>query len=112
MPVLKEDFMRWCDKCNKTGKITVVREHEGWDFKIKKREVKTCPKCKGTKTFFHQGLYVLALEKMVDELETALKIYSGKDEKLFSDIDRRVVKYVVRDRDDDIEPDGMAGAIW
>lgn len=106
MPVLKEDFMRWCDKCKKTGKVTIVHEMGGW-MKIKEREIITCPKCSGKKIFFDQELYVLALEARVEKLESMLRCRAKIDE-----IGRKLD--IVRHRlseNDEVEPDGMAG-IW
>lgn len=70
MPILKEDFMRWCDKCKQTGRIIVTHE---WGMGEKTDHHETCPKCLGKKLFFNQALYVVALEEKVEELEAALK---------------------------------------
>lgn len=112
MPIDKKDFMRWCDKCKKTGKVTIVHEKECWDWKgVVEREVKTCPKCLGKKIFFHQGLYTLALEERVEALEAIVKIKVGREDKLIKAMDRKleVIKY--RLENGGFSPDGMAG-MW
>ncbi len=66
MTILKEDYMRWCDKCKQTGKLKFTHE---WGMGEKTDYYETCPKCKGTKIYFDMDEYVSALEHRIKELE-------------------------------------------
>ncbi|KKM00109.1 hypothetical protein LCGC14_1790490 [marine sediment metagenome] len=69
MTILKEDYMRWCDKCKQTGKIKVAHEEEKWGGKVTVYKYELCSKCLGALDYLDKDKYISALEHRIKELE-------------------------------------------
>ncbi len=66
MTILKEDYMRRCDRCKQTGRIKVTHE---WGMGEKTDHYEICPKCKGTKIYLDIDECVSDLKHRIKELE-------------------------------------------